>query len=47
MMNRIERRLASVERRNDPRVLRWLFPPNGTPRSQVKFTWIRGDMDEA
>ena len=47
MMNQIKRRLASLESRDDPLVLRWLFQPNGVPRSQVKFTWIKENMDEA
>jgi hypothetical protein len=48
MTNQIKRRLASLERReDDPLVLRWLFPPNGVPRSQVKFTWIKEGVDEA
>ena len=47
MTNQIERRLASLERRaDDPLVLRWLFP-FGVHRSQVKFTWIKENMDEA
>lgn len=47
-MNRIERRLAYLERNeDDPFVLRWLFPPYRVPRSEVKFTWIKENMDEA
>lgn len=47
-MMKFERRLASLERREDDSlVLSWLFPPNGVHRSQVKFTWIKGDVDEA
>jgi hypothetical protein len=48
MKQGLERRLVSLEHReDDPLVLRWLFHPNGVPRSQVKFTWIKENMDEA
>lgn len=45
--NQIERRLAPLEL-NDPLVLRWLFPLNGVPHSQVKLhgsrrMWMKHD----
>ena len=45
-LDNLDKRIQALESK-DPLVLRWLFPPNGVPRSQVKFTWIKENMDEA
>ncbi len=44
MKPQLEKRLKALEKgEEDPLILAWLFPPNGVPRSKVKFEWVEED----